>query len=75
MVFPSAALSLRVHLLLAANAAFVVVFGIFIVALLVMIVIVLLWAIRRDRQGRIEWRQRQQDEAAPGDGDAAPPRP
>jgi ABC-type branched-subunit amino acid transport system permease subunit len=59
--------------LLASNTAFAVIFGIFVVALLVLIVIVLTWAIRRDRAGRAAWavRQQQRSEAAE-DGDVPP---
>jgi len=53
-----------------------VLFGLFIVALLVLIVIVLTWAIRRDKQGRAAWRQRQQDRNSAAGGDVPPaPRP
>jgi len=61
MTFAVAALAPFVPPFLAEDeVAFAVVFGIFIVALVTMIVIVLVWAIRRDRSGRIAWRQRQQ---------------
>jgi hypothetical protein len=61
MTFAVAALAPFVSPFLAEDeVAFAVVFGIFIVALVTMIVIVLVWAIRRDRSGRIAWRQRQQ---------------
>jgi hypothetical protein len=56
--------------LLASNVPFAIIFGIFVVALVVLIVIVLMWAIRRDRAGRAEWRQRQQDRAT---GEGGPP--
>jgi len=42
------------------------------VALLVMIVIVLTWAFRRDKQGRAAWRQRQQDRTSAAEGDVPP---
>jgi hypothetical protein len=62
--------------LLASDVAFTVLFGIFIVALLVMIVITLTWAIRRDKQGRVAWRQRQQERTSAAEGDVPPaPRP
>jgi hypothetical protein len=61
MTFAVATFALFVPPFLAEDeVAFAVVFGIFIVALVTMIVIVLVWAIRRDRTGRIAWRQRQQ---------------
>ena len=64
----------RAHpaVLLASNVPFAIIFGIFVVALIVLIVIVLMWAIRRDRVGRAEWRKRQQGEAATGEGDLPP---
>lgn len=45
--------------LLAANVAFDAVFGVFVVALVVLSVITLRWAVRRDRAGRAEWLRRQ----------------
>ncbi len=59
--------------LLASNVAFAVLFGIFIVALAVLIVVVLMWAIRSDRKGRAAWRQRQLERSAPAEGDVPPP--
>lgn len=63
----------------AVAAAFVAVFGVFVVALLVLAVAVVTWAVRRDRQGRQQWRQRQLDAqraaergVAPGPHRAAP---
>ncbi len=44
--------------LLAVNAAFAIVFGVFVAALLVLVVITITWAVRRDRPGRAAWRQR-----------------
>jgi hypothetical protein len=55
---------------LATNAAFVVVFAVFVVALLVLAVVATTWAIRHDRAGRQAWLQRRR-QAAEGD----PPRP
>lgn len=73
MVFFPVLLFLRPRPLLAANdVAFAVLFGIFIVALLTLIVIVLTWVIRRDRQGRADWLQRQQDRNAAAEGDVPP---
>jgi hypothetical protein len=60
MAHAPALLSLQLRPLLASDVAFAVVFGIFVVALLTMIVIVITWALRRDREGRAAWRQRQQ---------------
>jgi hypothetical protein len=72
MVFSPALLLLRPQPLLASDTAFAVVFGIFVVAMLTMIVIVLRWAIRRDRTGRAAWRQRQQEGSTAAEGDAPP---
>jgi ABC-type branched-subunit amino acid transport system permease subunit len=58
--------------LLASNAAFVAIFAVFVVALVTLIVIVLMWAIRRDRAGRAAWLQRQQNKAAPAEGEIPP---
>ena len=60
-------------LLASDDVAFAVIFGIFIVALLTMIVIVIRWSIRRDRQGRVAWRQRQQQSMSGTEGDVPPP--
>jgi uncharacterized protein HemY len=61
--------------LAASNVSFVVVFSIFVVALVVLIVITLRFVIRRDRQGRVAWRERQQNQATTAEGDGpAPPR-
>jgi hypothetical protein len=59
-------------LLASDSVAFGIIFGIFVVALLVLIVMVLRWAIGRDRQGRKEWKQRQASRFAPTEGDAPP---
>jgi hypothetical protein len=67
--------SLQSPFLAADNVAFAIVFGIFIVALLTLIVIVVLWAIRRDRKGRIAWRERQQNRAAAAEREAPPAPP
>jgi hypothetical protein len=57
---------------LASNVPFAIIFGIFVVALVALIVIVLTWAIRRDRAGRVAWRERQQERGAGGEGDLPP---
>jgi hypothetical protein len=44
----------------ASNAAFYTIFGIFVAAMLVLIVIILVWAIRHDVAGRAAWRERQE---------------
>jgi hypothetical protein len=43
----------------ATDAAFFVIFGVFVVALLVLAVIVIVWAVRHDIAGRQAWRERQ----------------
>jgi hypothetical protein len=62
--------------LVGSNVPFAILFGIFVIALIVMIVITLMWAIRRDRGGRAAWRQRQVERGLGGEGDLppAPPR-
>jgi uncharacterized membrane protein YadS len=62
------------QLVASTSLAFAIIFGIFVVALLVLIVITLMWAYRRDKAGRVLWRQRQQERAAPGEGDVPPTR-
>jgi hypothetical protein len=52
----------------ATNTAFLVIFGVFVVAMLVLIVLVLTWAIRRDKAGREAWRRRQDDQPPPTTG-------
>lgn len=53
----------------AGNTAFFVIFGIFVVAMLVLVVIVIMWAVRHDMAGRKAWRARQQSrlQAPPSD--------
>jgi hypothetical protein len=43
----------------AGNTAFFVIFGIFVVAMLALVVIVIMWAVRHDMAGRKAWRDRQ----------------
>jgi hypothetical protein len=57
---------------LASNTPFAIIFGIFIVALLTLIVITIMWAVRRDRSGRASWRQRQAERAAAAERDLPP---
>jgi hypothetical protein len=65
-----------VHLVASTSPAFAIIFGIFVVALVVLIVLTLMWAYRRDKAGRALWRQRQQERVAPTEGDVPPtPRP
>jgi len=42
-------------------SAFAIVFGIFVVAFVVLSVVVMTWAIRRDRAGWREWRERRDE--------------
>jgi uncharacterized membrane protein YadS len=73
MVHSAAPSVLHLAPLVAANdVAFAVIFGIFIVALLVLIVIVISWAVRRDRQGRAAWSQRRTGGATNADGETPP---
>ena len=46
----------------AGNTAFFVIFGIFVVAMLALVVIVIMWAVRHDMAGRKAWRARQEAE-------------
>ena len=56
------------------NAAFYTIFGIFVAAMLVLIVIILVWAIRHDIAGRAAWRERQEQAAdQPADHPTARP--
>ena len=75
MSFYPALLFLRPRPLLASDVAFGVLFGVFVVALLALIVIVVVWAVRRDRQGRAAWRQRQLDRSSAAEGDVPPTPP
>jgi hypothetical protein len=57
----------------ASNAAFYTIFGVFVVAMLVLIVIILVWAIRHDIAGRAAWRQRHEAVDPPAAAPAPPP--
>lgn len=57
--------------LAAENTAFVVVFSVFLVALVVLSVITVTWAVRRDKAGWREWRRRQFERRSDG-GPALP---
>jgi hypothetical protein len=52
-------------MLAADNTGFFAIFGLFVVALVVLTFFTLRWAIRRDRTGREEWKQRQQQRGTP----------
>jgi hypothetical protein len=54
-----------VAVLIASNVAFAIVFGIFAVAMVVLAVVVLLWAIRHDRAGRADWLRRRRGGGTP----------
>jgi membrane protein implicated in regulation of membrane protease activity len=59
---PMRAVATLGHLLfVGADAAFYAVFGVFLVAFLVLVVITLRWAVRRDRAGRAEWLRRREE--------------
>jgi hypothetical protein len=45
----------------ATNTAFVIVFGVFVVAMVVLVVIIITWAVRHDIAGRRSWRERQEE--------------
>ena len=51
--------------LLAVNVAFVVVFGIFVVAFVALMVFIAVWAIRRDKASRDAWLENRDDVSAP----------
>ena len=53
------------------TTAFFVVFGAFVVAMIVLVVIIIVWAVRHDVAGRRAWRARQ--EAAAQAGHELPP--
>jgi len=53
------------HPLLAINVGFAISFGIFVIALLTLFFLTARWAIRHDRAGFKEWRQRQRAAAVP----------
>ena len=56
----------------AGNTAFFVIFGIFVVAMLALVVIVIMWAVRHDLAGRQAWRARQEARCA-GSNRRSPP--
>lgn len=49
-----------------ADVAFDAVFGVFVVAVVVLSVITLRWALRRDRAGRAQWLRRRREELGEG---------
>lgn len=60
---------------LGASVAFYVVFSAFVVAFVVLTVITLTWAVRRDRAGRRAWaerRQRERPQSSPQDPASSP---
>lgn len=54
----------------ATNVAFLAIFGIFVVAMVVLAVLVIVWAVRHDLAGRKAWRERQLSR-----GEQSPPPP
>jgi hypothetical protein len=73
MAFTPSPLAVLLQPFVAGDVTFGVVFGIFIVALFALIVIVLRWAIGRDREGRAAWRARQAGGGGTPNGDSPPP--
>jgi hypothetical protein len=67
------------HPILAADvAAFFIIFGVFVVAMVVLAVLIVKWALAKDRPGREAWRQRHfqaQAQAEAQAGSAAPAGP
>lgn len=59
----------------AGNTAFYVIFGIFVVAMLVLAVIVIVWAVRHDMAGRAAWRERQMRRGPPSPPGPSGPTP
>ncbi|HEY1650552.1 MAG TPA: hypothetical protein VGG09_01600 [Acidimicrobiales bacterium] len=58
----------------ATDVAFFVVFGLFVVAMVVLVVIIIVWAVRHDITGRRAWRARQEAAMGVGEqGDQFPP--
>lgn len=55
-----------------ADASFDVVFGLFVVAVVVLSAITLRWALRRDRAGRAQWLRRRSEELRGGARGSAP---
>jgi hypothetical protein len=51
--------------LAASNTAFFVIFGVFVVAFVVLAFITVRWAIRRDRSGRQAWEEQRQTKSPP----------
>jgi hypothetical protein len=58
----------QVGFTLATDVAFGIVFGIFVLATLVLAVVAIRWGVRRDRPGRQAWRQRHLGGAAGSNG-------
>jgi hypothetical protein len=52
----------------AGNTAFYVIFGLFVVAMVALVVIVIIWAVRHDIAGRAAWRARQEQRVQPPPG-------
>ncbi|MHB8219395.1 MAG: hypothetical protein ACYDHU_03615 [Acidimicrobiales bacterium] len=72
---PDAALAMAFPPMPAVTVAFDVVFGLFVVAFVVLAVITVTWAVRRDRAGRAEWSRRHQPDPVTDDGRVAPAMP
>ena len=70
VLYPETHMTSALVLASAGNTAFFVIFGIFVVAMLALVVIVIMWAVRHDMAGRKDWRTRQESRPPPPD----PPR-
>ncbi len=65
-LYPGLCMALaRVLAASAANDVFYAIFGIFVVAMIVLAVVVIVWAVRHDVAGRAAWRERQQERGYP----------
>jgi hypothetical protein len=56
-----------------AELAFYLVFGAFVVAMVVLAVVTITWAVRRDREGRAAWVRRHRPGVVPDDRTVHPP--
>jgi hypothetical protein len=57
----------------AGNTAFYAIFGVFVAAMLVLVVIIIVWAVRHDVAGRRAWRERQEARAYGGEPPSSAP--
>jgi cbb3-type cytochrome oxidase subunit 3 len=59
----------------ATNVAFDVVFAVFVVAMVILAVVVITWAVRRDRRGRRDWLAARGTDQVAGTSNQRQPRP